>query len=446
MATTVTLKPNAIDLSGSTSGTTTLQATAVAGTTTVTLPAATDTLVGKATTDTLTNKTLTAPTLASPNITTALTLTGAAGTSGQLLTSAGSGSAPTWTTVSADTVGFKNRIINGAMVVSQRNGTSAVTIDGGASYTLDRYLCQDNTDGSYTVAQSSTAPDGFTNSLLVTITGTDSSLTTTQFGRIVQRIEGFNTADLGWGTANAKTVTLSFWVRSSVTGTFTGTFVNNDSNRIYGFTYTISSANTFEYKTITIAGDTTGTWATNNSTGIELNLSIGAGPDRSVTAGSWGTSLAYAATGQTNLFATNGATFYITGVQLEKGSTATSFDYRPYGTELALCQRYFQKSYNVDVALGTVTNAGMANTRVANTDTFIPSITQRFPVVMRTTATITWYSNSTGASGKVQSGGSDVTVSANYDVGASTTGQIQLASAPSAGGQINGHFTASAEL
>jgi hypothetical protein len=238
-------------------------------------------------------------------------------------------------------VNMKNRIINGAMTISQRNGTSAVTIDGGASYTLDRYLCQDNTDGSYTVAQSSTAPAGFINSLLVTITGTDSSLTTTQFGRIVQRIEGFNVSDLGWGTASAQTVTLSFWVRSSVTGTFSGTLVNDDANRIYAFTYTISAANTWEQKTVTIAGDTSGTWKTNNSTGIELNLSIGAGPDRSVTAGSWGTSLAYAATGQTNLFATNGATFYITGVQLEVGSTATSFDYRPYGTELALCQRYF---------------------------------------------------------------------------------------------------------
>jgi len=279
--------------------------------------------------------------------------------------------------------GFKNRLINGSMVISQRNGTSAVTIDGGASYTLDRYLCQDNTDGSYTVAQSSTAPDGFTNSLLVTITGTDSSLTTTQFGRIVQRIEGFNTADLGWGTANAKTVTLSFWVRSSVTGTFTGTFVNNDSNRIYGFTYTISSANTFEYKTITIAGDTTGTWATNNSTGIELNLSIGAGPDRSVTAGSWGTSLAYAATGQTNLFATNGATFYITGVQLEKGSTATSFDYRPIGTELALCQRYYWK-----IARGTSEPYGITgNTSAGN------AIWSQFalPVTMRATPTVTVY-------------------------------------------------------
>jgi hypothetical protein len=254
------------------------------------------------------------------------------------------------------------------MVMSQRNGTSAVTIDGGASYTLDRYLCQDNTDGSYTVAQSSVAPAGFTNSLLVTITGTDSSLTTTQFGRIVQRIEGFNVADLGWGTANAKTVTLSFWVRSSVTGTFSGALLNNDGNRIYTFTYTINAANTWEYETITIAGDTTGTWTTNNTTGIELNLSIGAGPDRTVAAGSWGTSLAYAATGQTNLFATNGATFYITGVQLEVGTQATSFEYRQYGTELALCERYFAKfSGTTSVSLYTnfAVGFGTSSTLVA---------------------------------------------------------------------------------
>jgi len=238
--------------------------------------------------------------------------------------------------------GFKNRIINGAMVIDQRNAGASVSIDGTAPYTLDRYLCQDNTDGSFSVQQSSTAPTGFNNSLLVTITGTDSSLTTTQFGRIVQRIEGYNIADLGWGTASAQTVTLSFWVRSSVTGTFSGVLNNSAGDRLYAFTYTINAANTFEYKTITIAGDTTGTWLTTNGTGIELNLSIGAGPSRTVAAGAWGTSLAYAATGQTNLFATASATWYITGVQLEKGSTATSFDYRPYGTELALCQRYYE--------------------------------------------------------------------------------------------------------
>ena len=237
-------------------------------------------------------------------------------------------------------IGHRNRIINGAMVIDQRNAGASVSIDGAAPYTLDRYLCQDNTDGSFSVQQSSTAPTGFNSSLLVTITGTDSSLTTTQFGRIVQRIEGYNIADLGWGTASAQTVTLSFWVRSSVTGTFSGVLNNSAGDRIYAFTYTINAANTFEYKTITIAGDTTGTWLTTNGTGIELNLCIGAGPSRTVAAGAWGASLAYAATGQTNLFATASATWYITGVQLERGSTASSFEYRPYGTELALCQRY----------------------------------------------------------------------------------------------------------
>jgi hypothetical protein len=277
--------------------------------------------------------------------------------------------------------GFKNRIINGAMVIDQRNAGASVSIDGAASYTLDRYLCQDNTDGSFSVQQSSTAPTGFNNSLLITITGTDSSLTTTQFGRIVQRIEGYSIADLGYGTASAQTVTLSFWVRSSVTGTFSGTLLNNASDRIYAFTYTISVANTFEYKTITITGDTTGTWLTTNGTGIELNLSIGAGPSRTVASGSWGTSLAYAATGQTNLFATASATFYITGVQLEKGSTATSFDYRPYGTELALCQRY------CSVLRAPNDNAGLctgANYNGTNFYGYIP-----YPVTMRTTPSLT---------------------------------------------------------
>jgi len=287
---------------------------------------------------------------------------------------------------------FKNRLINGNMTISQRNGTSAVTIDGGASYTLDRYLCQDNTDGSYTVAQSSTAPTGFINSLLVTITGTDSSLTTTQFGRIVQRIEGLNIADLGWGTASAKTVTLSFWVRSSVTGTFSGTLVNDSGNRVYAFTYTINSANTFEYKTITIAGDTSGTWLTTNGTGIELNLSIGAGPDRTVAAGSWGTSLAYAATGQTNLFATNGATFYLTGCQLEVGSTATSFDYRPYTTELQLCQRYYQQTGGNGAPFG---NASAYSSTFAIANIFFPVTMRTKPTGISTTGSFAMFTNNT---------------------------------------------------
>ena len=330
---------------------------------------------------------------------------------------------------------MRNRIINGAMVISQRNGTSAVTIDGGASYTLDRYLCQDNTDGAYTVAQSSVAPAGFTNSLLVTITGTDTSLTTTQFGRIVQRIEGFNVADLGWGTASAKTVTLSFWVRSSVTGTFSGSLVNNDGNRIYAFTYTINAANTWEYETITIAGDTTGTWATNNSSGIELNLSIGAGPDRTVAAGSWGTSLAFAATGQTNLFATSGATFYITGVQLEVGTQATSFEYRQYGTELALCQRYYQ----VIAFTGTAVNTGEMG--VAGFFKVTMRATPSLNSVLRPSLTYTGTDNQVVRYGVGPAG----TGSATFGVNDSMIGSI-ICTGLVSGAVYGGSTTASVEL
>jgi len=282
----------------------------------------------------------------------------------------------------------KNRIINGAMEIDQRNAGASVSVDGGASYTLDRYLCQDNTDGSFSVQRSTTAPTGFVNSLLVTITGTDSSLTTTQFGRVVQRIEGTSISDLAWGTASAKSVTLSFWVRSSVTGTFGGSLNNNDGNRIYAFTYTISSANTWEQKTVTVAGDTTGTWLTTTGTGIELNFGLGAGPDRSVTAGSWGTSLAYSATGATNLFATSGATWYITGVQLEVGSVATEFERRLYGTELALCQRYYDKSYNANTALGTVNFQGFRAEQGWNTSSAQKAVGTNFVIEKRATPTM----------------------------------------------------------
>jgi len=237
--------------------------------------------------------------------------------------------------------GFKNRIINGAMVVSQRNGTSAVTLDGASAYTLDRWQGYDNTDGSFTVAQTTTAPTGFNNSLKVTVATTDTSLGATQFAFIRQFIEGYNIADLGWGTANAKTVTVSFWVYSSLTGTFGGSIINDAGDRGYPFSYTISAANTWEQKTVTIAGDTTGTWGTTNGTGLALIFGLGVGSTYSGTAGSWQAGFYVSATGATNVMATNGATWYITGVQLEVGSTATSFDYRPYGTELALCQRYY---------------------------------------------------------------------------------------------------------
>jgi len=242
------------------------------------------------------------------------------------------------TQATAPKVGMVNRIINGAMVIDQRNAGAAVTASG--QYTLDRWVNYVSGSGAFTIQQSSTAPSGFSKSMLFTVTTADSSLAAGDNYVFRQKIEGFNCADLTWGTASASAVTLSFWVRSSVTGTFGGAVANSVTDRSYPFTYTISSANTWEQKTITISGDTSGTWTTDNSSSIQLRFSLGSGSDAAFTANSWNSSNGWSATGATNLLATSGATFYITGVQLEKGSTATSFDYRPYGTELALCQRY----------------------------------------------------------------------------------------------------------
>jgi hypothetical protein len=207
-------------------------------------------------------------------------------------------------------------------------------------YATDRWSYNPAAASKATVAQSSTAPAGFNNSLLVTSSAA-TSVGATDVYIIEQKVEGYNAADLGFGTASASTITISFWVRSSLTGTFGGALGNAGPDRSYPFTYTINAANTFEYKTVTIAGDTSGTWATTNGAAFRVCFSLGCGTSRSGTAGAWtGTSNIFSATGATSVVGTNGATFYITGVQLEKGSTATSFDYRPYGTELMLCQRY----------------------------------------------------------------------------------------------------------
>jgi hypothetical protein len=163
---------------------------------------------------------------------------------------------------------------------------------------------------------------------------------------LFHRIEGFNCAALAFGTASAKTITISFWVRSSLTGTFSGSVWNSAQTRNYVFTYTISAANTWEYKTVTVTGDTTGTWLTDNGIGLQIWWSLGVGSSRKGAAGSWTTSTLYAATGSVDVVSTLNATFYITGVQVEIGSVATPFEYRSFGTELQLCQRYCQK-FNV---------------------------------------------------------------------------------------------------
>ena len=251
-------------------------------------------------------------------------------------------------------VNMKNRIINGAMVIDQRNAGAAVSINNTVAYTLDRWEGGDNTDGVIQIQQSSTAPTGFTRSLQFTTTTADSSLSATQYAYVAQYIEGFNTSDFSFGTASASTVTLSFWVRSSLTGTFGGSISNDSYDRTYPFTYTISAANTWEQKSITLAGDTSGTWLTNNSVGIRVYFCLGAGSSRLGTANAWASSWLLGGTGSTSVVGTLNATWNVTGVQLEAGSTATSFDYRPYGTELALCQRYYEVlTYNANGELAS---------------------------------------------------------------------------------------------
>jgi hypothetical protein len=237
-------------------------------------------------------------------------------------------------------VGMKNKIINGACVIDQRNAGASITPTNG-QYCVDRWQNAVNVSSKYSCQQVTDAPVGFNYSLKAT----SLSAYTIGAGEIAgfrQYIEGYNIADLGQGTANAKGFTLSFWVKSSLTGTFGGV-VSNDNDRTWAFTYTISAANTWEQKSISITGQTGGTWLTTNGIGLSVIFSLAAGSSFLTTPAQWNSNNSYGATGQGSVLSTNGATWYITGVQLEVGSTATSFDYRPYGTELALCQRYYYK-------------------------------------------------------------------------------------------------------
>ena len=256
--------------------------------------------------------------------------------------------------------GFKSRIINGAMVIDQRNAGASATLTNGG-YSLDRWKTTFTQTSKYTVQQNAgsvTPPTGYSNYLGVTSSSAYSVLAG-DFFFISQLIEGFNTSDLGWGTAGASSVTLSFWVRSSLTGTFGGVLQNSAENYTYPFSFTINAANTWEQKTVTVTGPTAGTWVGGtNGVGMAVRFSLGAGSTYSGTAGSWSGSTYYSATGATSVVGTNGATFYITGVQLEKGSTATSFDYRPYGTELQLCQRYYEEMASGTPTSGYIITAG----------------------------------------------------------------------------------------
>jgi hypothetical protein len=238
---------------------------------------------------------------------------------------------------------LKNRIINGDMRIDQRNAGASVTPTVTNTYTLDRWNEELTQASKFSIQQNAgsvTPPAGFTNYLGVTSLSSYSILST-DFFTIEQKIEGYNVADLAWGTANAKTITLSFWVRSSLTGTFGGALSNSAYNRSYPFTYTISTANTWTQISVTIVGDTSGTWLTTNGIGMYVFFGLGAGSTQSQTAGAWVGVGCVSATGAVSVVGTNGATFYITGVQLEQNTSATPFERRLYNQELANCQRYY---------------------------------------------------------------------------------------------------------
>ena len=307
--------------------------------------------------------------------------------------------------------GYKNRVINGACVIDQRNNGSVITLTANTQgYPVDRMRLVNQTDGTLTAQRSTTAPDGFINSTLITVTATDTSIGTTQYAQYEQRIEGFNVADLGWGTAAAQTVTISFQVRSSLTGTYCLALYNSTGARCYVATYTINAANTWETKTITVAGDTSGTWQTGNTTGIDLIFTLTAGSSYQQTAGVWGTTaFAISTSAQTNFLGTNGATFYVTGVQLERGSNATSFEFRDYGRELIMCQRYYYRKTkeggNASFGMGYIYTTSSWRGTVA------------LPVTMRTTPTFT---SDTVTNFGVQSAFGNITLSALSAIGQST--------------------------
>ena len=267
----------------------------------------------------------------------------------------------------AQYTGFKNRIINGAMVIDQRNAGASVSVGTATgTYTLDRWRVYHDTaiTSNITAQQSSNIPTtGYINSQILT-NGTGASPASGDLNVFQQRIEGYNVADLNFGSSTASAVTLSFWVRSSLTGTFGVGLSNSAQDRSVASTYTINSANTWEQKTITFSGDQSGTWVTNNGIGLITNFDLGSGTtSNATTAGTWQAGRVLRTSACTNFIGTTGATFYITGVQLEKGSTATSFDYRPYGTELQLCQRYYQlgAGFTAGYAAGSTTMGGMAS-------------------------------------------------------------------------------------
>ena len=343
---------------------------------------------------------------------------------------------------------MKNRIINGAMVIDQRNAGASVTLSATTGqYTLDRFYFNASQASKLTVQQSTTTTTGFYNSLVVTVASA-ATIGAGDYFTMNQLIEANNTSDFAFGTANAKIVTLSFWVRSSITGTFVCALLNSALNRSYLATYTISAANTWEQKSITIAGDTTGTWvAGGNGVGVAVRFDFGSGSGGMGTANTWQTGNLWSVSGSASstFAAQSGATFYITGVQLEVGSSATGFEYVNYQTSLANCQRYYEKSYSTDVVPATSTFTGAVHYQWA-TSTNSMGASWTFKVEKRTAPTVTVWDATGGGTptaGTVYKGGYGKAVANNTP--STSQGYISTTDSTSAA-EFAFQWVASAEL
>ena len=350
--------------------------------------------------------------------------------------------------------GMRNRIINGDMRIDQRNAGASFTNSNAAVYGVDRWITYGITSGVFTCQQVTDAPTGFGNSFKLTI----STATTANDGGAfpAQKIEASNCTDLMWGTSNAATVTISFWVKASVTGTYnTALLFYGPTTLYYVSTFTVNSANTWEQKTITVTGPTTGGAFSGSLNAAYLALytvAIGSsGYTTYTTANTWSSTGSIKTSGTVNLGSTLNATLQVTGVQLEKGSAATAFEYRQYGTELALCQRYFCKSFETTTAPANGVANGINTTCAAyNATSAYVSGVYTYPTQMRVVPTVTFYGVN-GATGvwDIYKGSWAATTSTVINSSCSTNLNVYVQSTSMTAWQaylIAGNFTASAEL
>ena len=343
-------------------------------------------------------------------------------------------------------VATENKIINPGMVIDQRFETTGNANPATGDYTIDRwYVVYSGVANPFSQQQSTSRPSAnYTNSLLTTVVTQDNAIAAGDYYFVGTSLEGYGIVDL----INA-TFTLGFWVNSSVTGTFCVSFRNSPITYSYVATYTISAANTWEYKTITVTGGltTSATWLRTNGIGLNVSWALAVGSTYRTTAGTWAVGNFLATSAQTNWMNTGGSTFRITGVQLSLGSILPQWESRSIAEEMDLCQRYYQKNYPIGTTPGTITTSGQVTAYAQTTSTVLGMLRGNFATRMRATPTVTWWNPSTGTSGSVRNNTAATNPTATGTaLGQMSTGYISLGTAPTANDLILGHWTADAEL